>query len=52
MSLSGERGASAIRRFAQQSPGQADTGPDAEATIETLAPSDNPALDDWRRSRD
>ena len=32
--------------------GQADTGPDAEATIETLAPSDNPALDDWRRSRD
>jgi hypothetical protein len=32
--------------------GQADTGRDAEATLETLAPSDNPALDDWRRSHD
>jgi hypothetical protein len=32
--------------------GQADTGPDAEATMGTLAPSDNPALDDWRRARD
>jgi hypothetical protein len=32
--------------------GQADTGPDAEATLQTLAPSDNPALDDWRRSHD
>jgi hypothetical protein len=31
--------------------GQADTGPDAEATLETTAPSDNPALDDWRRAR-
>jgi hypothetical protein len=31
--------------------GQADTGPDAEATIGTLVPSDNPALDDWRRGR-
>jgi hypothetical protein len=32
-------------------PGQADTGPDAEATLGTLAPSANPALDDWRRDR-
>jgi hypothetical protein len=32
--------------------GQADTGPDAEATLDTLAPSGNPALDDWRRSHD
>jgi hypothetical protein len=32
--------------------GQADTGRDAEATMDTLVPSDNPALDDWRRSRD
>lgn len=32
--------------------GQADTGRDAEATLDTLAPSDNPALDAWRRGRD
>jgi Holin of 3TMs, for gene-transfer release len=32
--------------------GQADTGPDADTTLDTLAPSDNPALDDWRRSHD
>jgi hypothetical protein len=32
--------------------GQADTGPDAEATMGTIAPSDNPALDDWRRGHD
>jgi hypothetical protein len=31
--------------------GQADTGPDAETTLGTTAPSDNPALDDWRRAR-
>jgi hypothetical protein len=31
--------------------GQADSGSDAEATLGTLAPSDNPALDDWRRGR-
>jgi hypothetical protein len=30
--------------------GQADTGRDAEATLGATAPSDNPALDDWRRS--
>jgi hypothetical protein len=32
--------------------GQADTGPDADATMSSIAPSENPALDDWRRSRD
>jgi hypothetical protein len=32
--------------------GQADTVPDAETTLDTLAPSDNPALDDWRRGHD
>lgn len=31
--------------------GQADTGSDAQTTLETVAPTDNPALDDWRRSR-
>lgn len=30
--------------------GQADTGRDAETTLEAIAPSDNAALDDWRRS--
>lgn len=31
--------------------GQAATGHDAEATLGMLEPSDNPALDEWRRSR-
>lgn len=31
--------------------GQADTGRDAEVTLDATAPSDNPALDDWRRTR-
>ena len=32
-------------------PGRADTGPDAEVTLRTITPGENPAVDDWRRSR-
>jgi hypothetical protein len=32
-------------------PGRADTGPDAEATLRTIVPGGNAAVDDWRRSR-
>lgn len=38
-------------RAGQTPAGQADTGRDAEATLAVTAPTDNPAVADWRRTR-
>lgn len=39
-----------IRDMASDSPKVADTGEDARLTVASLSPSDNPALDAWRRA--
>lgn len=38
----------AIRELRFDSPGVADAGTDSEVRLEVTAPTDNPALDDWR----
>ncbi|MEO3414839.1 holin family protein [Roseovarius sp. CAU 1744] len=40
----------ALRKLRAQSPGAADTGPDAELTLAAVSPGENAALDDWRRA--
>ncbi|WP_238366648.1 holin family protein [Mesobacterium pallidum] len=40
----------ALRSLRFDSPGAAQTTTDAALTLQTIEPSDNPALDDWRRS--
>ncbi len=42
---------SALRRLAATSPGAADTGRDARLTQALGKPGQNPALDEWRRTR-
>ncbi|MET4128381.1 holin family protein [Roseovarius sp. MBR-6] len=37
-----------LRALRADSPGAADPGPDAETTLAALAPTDNPAIEDWR----
>lgn len=39
-----------LRALRADSPGVADPGPDAEVALASIAPSDNPALDDWKRA--
>ncbi|MEM6659994.1 MAG: carboxylesterase, partial [Pseudomonadota bacterium] len=39
----------ALRRLRADSPGAADTGPDARLALEVGDTDANPALDDWRR---
>ena len=39
----------ALRKLRADSPGVADTGPDAALMLATVVPSDNAALEDWRR---
>lgn len=39
-----------LRELRHDSPGAADAEPDAALTIAAVEPSDNPALDDWRKS--
>ena len=40
-----------LRALRHDSPGAADPGPDARATLAAMAPGDNPALADWRAGR-
>jgi len=40
-----------LRALRADSPGAADPGPDARATLEATAPEDNPALAAWRSER-
>ena len=40
-----------LRDMRSDSPRVAATGADSDLTLAVVAPSDNPALDDWRRSR-
>ncbi len=42
---------SRLKSLSAQTPGAADPGPDASLTLAAVAPSDNPALDDWRALR-
>ncbi len=41
----------ALRGLRADSPGVAATGPDAPLTLASVTPDDNPALEDWHRSR-
>ena len=45
------RNIEAIHKLRPESVAVAETGTDALLTAKVVAPSDNPALDDWRRSR-
>ncbi len=40
----------ALRQLRADSPGVADTGPDAALTLASVTPGDNAALEDWKRS--
>ncbi|MCR9126134.1 MAG: holin family protein [Rhodobacteraceae bacterium] len=40
-----------LRRLGARTPGQADPGPDAAATLAATHPAENPALEEWRRLR-
>lgn len=41
-----------LRRLRADSPGVADTGPDATLTLDAVRPGDNPALAEWRQSEE
>ncbi len=41
----------ALRKLRAGSPGVADTGPDAKLALAAFTPGENPALDDWHKSR-
>ncbi|WP_294608583.1 holin family protein [uncultured Roseovarius sp.] len=41
----------ALRHLRAESPGAADTRPDAPLALAAVTPADNPALEEWRRSR-
>jgi hypothetical protein len=41
----------ALRQLRADSPGAADTGPDAALTLAVVTPEDNAALQDWQKSR-
>lgn len=41
----------ALRELRPDSPGTADTGTDSAASLEAVEPSDNPALDAWKRGQ-
>ena len=41
----------ALRKLRADSPGVADTGPDAALTLASMTPGDNAALEDWSRTR-
>lgn len=45
------RNVDCLRAMRHDSPGAADPGLDARATLGAIAPEDNPALTDWRASR-
>lgn len=40
-----------LQKLRADSPGAADTGPDAGLTLASVTPGDNPALDDWARDQ-
>ena len=41
----------ALRALRADTPGAADTGPDAELALAAVSPGDNPALEAWKRGR-
>lgn len=41
----------ALRKLRADSPGVADTGPDASLTLASVAPGENAALEEWSRTR-
>ena len=42
---------SALQQMRADTPGAADTGPDAELTLAAVNPAENPALEDWKAKR-